>query len=110
MVGDVVHEIDKIAFGETSPTFQPAKNSNKKTYYSVQLEAWAAVMVAYRMEMGSTWEDATHVVADAFHKGFDTIKGWESNTKEKFGAFEIEIMKILREMPPALSLLSKERR
>jgi hypothetical protein len=104
LVGEVVLEIDKIAFGETSPTFQPAKNSNKKTYYSVQLEAWAAVMVAYRMEMGATWEDATHVVAEAFHKGFDTIKGWESNAKEKFGSLEIEIMKNLARNAARLEL------
>lgn len=93
LTAPTIHDLDRIAFGEPSKAFQVEKSGNKKNLYSVELEAWSAVMVAYRMEMGATWEDATQAVADAFGKSPDTVKGWETNAKKRFGSLEIETMK-----------------
>lgn len=91
--GHIGPELDRIAFGEPSAVFQVPKNSNKRSLKSVALQAWTVSMVAYRMEMGASWEDATQAVADRFGKDFNTIKGWEANAKKKFGKLEIEMMK-----------------
>jgi hypothetical protein len=92
--GTVCHELDRIAIGEPSPMFQVRPSSNKKSYRSVALESWVSAMVAFRMELdGLSWEDATQAVADKFGKDFNTIKGWETNAKKKFGSLEIEMIK-----------------
>jgi hypothetical protein len=94
LTSTVCHELNRIAIGEPSPMFQVRPSSNKKSYRSVVLEAWVSAMVAFRMEFNNmSWEEATQAVADKFGKGFDTIKGWETNAKKKFGNLEIEMIK-----------------
>jgi hypothetical protein len=103
------HELDRIAIGEPSPMFQVRPSSNKKSYRSVALEAWASAMVAFRMEFNNlSWEDATQAVADKFSKGFDTIKGWETNAKKKFGNLEIEMLKVRARQAARAELAERE--
>jgi hypothetical protein len=91
--GEVVAELFRINFGEPSPMFQVAKSGSKRSLTSVGFQAQSASMVAYRMEMGATWEEATQTVADSFGADFNTIKGWEAKAKRKFGKLEIELIK-----------------
>ena len=54
LVGDVVREIDKIAFGETSPAFQRQKQQQAHLY---SVSTWAAVMDLPIAVNGRAWEE-----------------------------------------------------
>ena len=89
LIQPVVEALEALEYGEVQPVFVSVRRGRKAKLRKLRLQMLAIAFVEYRRARGSTKENATADVADAFGVSADAVVKWEQRLRSEFGSLEV---------------------